>query len=70
MTSFNGLGSISNISILFVVVIVALLCGEILVYSASIETQDGFFSMIVGLLSGSLTSPPAFSAPKATAAVE
>lgn len=40
--------------------------GEVLGYGASIETQDGFVAMIVGLLSGSLTSTPAFSAAKAT----
>ena len=40
--------------------------GELLGYGSSIETQDGFVAMIVGLLSGSLTSTPAFSAAKAT----
>jgi len=40
--------------------------GEVLGYGATIETQDGFVAMIVGLLSGSLTSTPAFSAAKAT----
>ena len=40
--------------------------GEIFGYGATIETQDGFVAMIVGLLSGSLTSTPAFSAAKAT----
>ena len=40
--------------------------GEVIGYGASIETQDGFVAMIVGLLSGSLTSTPAFSAAKAT----
>ncbi len=44
--------------------------GEIVGYGASIESQDGFVAMIVGLLSGSLTSTPAFSAAKATAAAE
>ncbi len=44
--------------------------GEVIGYGASIETQDGFVAMIVGLLSGSLTSTPAFSAAKATAAAE
>lgn len=34
----------------------------------SIEDLDGFVAMIVGLLSGSLTSTPAFSAAKATVA--
>lgn len=49
----------------------AVLCiyaGEILGYGATIESQDGFVAMIVGLLSGSLTSTPAFSAAKATVA--
>ena len=40
--------------------------GEVIGYGASIEEQDGFVAMIVGLLSGSLTSTPAFSAAKAT----
>lgn len=40
--------------------------GEVVGYGASIEEQDGFVAMIVGLLSGSLTSTPAFSAAKAT----
>ena len=44
--------------------------GEWLGYGANIESQDGFVAMIVGLLSGSLTSTPAFSAAKATVASE
>ena len=40
--------------------------GELVGYGSSIEDQDGFVAMIVGLLSGSLTSTPAFSAAKAT----
>ena len=47
----------------------ALLCiymGEAIGYGSSIESQDGFVAMIVGLLSGSLTSTPAFSAAKDT----
>ena len=40
--------------------------GELIGYGSSIEEQDGFVAMIVGLLSGSLTSTPAFSAAKAT----
>ena len=44
--------------------------GEVVGYGASIENQDGFVAMIVGLLSGSLTSTPAFSAAKATVAGE
>ena len=34
--------------------------GEIFGYGATIESRDGFVAMIVGLLSGSLTSTPAF----------
>lgn len=44
--------------------------GEAIGYGSSIETRDGFVAMIVGLLSGSLTSTPAFSAAKATVAEE
>lgn len=44
--------------------------GELIGYGSSIESQDGFVAMIVGLLSGSLTSTPAFSAAKATVAPE
>lgn len=40
--------------------------GEVIGYGGAIEKQDGFVAMIVGLLSGSLTSTPAFSAAKAT----
>ena len=40
--------------------------GDAIGYGSSIETRDGFVAMIVGLLSGSLTSTPAFSAAKAT----
>ncbi len=43
--------------------------GEVIGFG-KIETQDGFVAMIVGLLSGSLTSTPAFSAAKATVAPE
>ncbi|MBQ8287817.1 MAG: permease [Clostridia bacterium] len=42
--------------------------GEVLGYGGNIEEQDGFVAMIVGLLSGSLTSTPAFSAAKSTVA--
>ena len=42
--------------------------GEFIGYGSSIQDQDGFVAMIVGLLSGSLTSTPAFSAAKATVA--
>ncbi|MBO5210747.1 MAG: permease [Clostridia bacterium] len=44
--------------------------GELFGYGATIKEQDGFVAMIVGLLSGSLTSTPAFSAAKATVAAE
>ena len=44
--------------------------GEVFGYGGSITEQDGFVAMIVGLLSGSLTSTPAFSAAKATVAEE
>lgn len=39
-------------------------------FGAEIDSIDGFVAMIVGLLSGSLTSTPAFSAAKATVAPE
>ena len=42
--------------------------GEVIGYGGAIEDQDGFVAMVVGLLSGSLTSTPAFSAAKATVA--
>ena len=44
--------------------------GEVIGYGSNIQEQDGFVAMIVGLLSGSLTSTPAFSAAKATVAEE
>ncbi|MBO5408765.1 MAG: permease [Clostridia bacterium] len=44
--------------------------GEVFGYGSTITDQDGFVAMIVGLLSGSLTSTPAFSAAKATVAAE
>ncbi len=44
--------------------------GKAIGFGATIETLDGFVAMIVGLLSGSLTSTPAFSAAKATVAPE
>jgi len=44
--------------------------GELIGYGSTITEQDGFVAMIVGLLSGSLTSTPAFSAAKATVAEE
>ena len=36
----------------------------------TIQNQEGFVAMIIGLMSGSLTSTPAFSAAKATVAAE
>lgn len=44
--------------------------GEVIGYGGTIENQDGFVAMIVGLLAGALTSTPAFSAAKATVAAE
>ena len=44
--------------------------GKVIGFGASIENAEGFTAMIVGLLSGSLTSTPAFSAAKATVAPE
>lgn len=44
--------------------------GEAIGYGGNIETREGFVAMIVGLLSGALTSTPAFSAAKATVADE
>ena len=44
--------------------------GELFGYGSSIESREGFVSMIVGLLAGALTSTPAFSAAKATVAEE
>ncbi|MBQ7968624.1 MAG: permease [Clostridia bacterium] len=44
--------------------------GDLIGYGATIETREGFVAMIVGLLSGALTSTPAFSAAKATVAAE
>ena len=45
-----------------------ILLGEVVGYGATIAEQDGFVAMIVGILSGALTSTPAFSAAKATVA--
>lgn len=47
-----------------------ILFGEVVGYGATIKEQDGFVAMIVGILSGALTSTPAFSAAKATVAPE
>ena len=44
--------------------------GDFIGYGSTIENREGFVAMIVGLLSGSLTSTPAFSAAKATVAEE
>ncbi len=49
----------------------AVLCiytGDIIGYGSGTDTREGFVAMIVGLLSGSLTSTPAFSAAKDTVA--
>ena len=53
-------GGISAIACIFT--------GDLIGYGSSIEDREGFVAMIVGLLSGSLTSTPAFSAAKATVA--
>lgn len=50
--------------------VICIYAGKIFGYGSSIQNQDGFVAMIVGLLSGSLTSTPAFSAAKATVAAE
>ena len=47
-----------------------ILLGEVVGYGSTIAEQDGFVAMIVGILSGALTSTPAFSAAKATVAPE
>ena len=47
-----------------------ILLGEIVGYGSTIGEQDGFVAMIVGILSGALTSTPAFSAAKATVTPE
>ena len=44
--------------------------GEVFGYGSTIENREGFTAMIVGLLSGSLTSTPAFSAAKDTVLAE
>lgn len=44
--------------------------GRIWGYGAATTEHDGFVAMIIGLLSGALTSTPAFSAAKATVAEE
>ena len=50
--------------------VACILMGDGIGYGATIENREGFVAMIVGLLSGSLTSTPAFSAAKATVAAE
>lgn len=40
--------------------------GKVIGFGSSIESAEGFTAMITGLLSGALTSTPAFSASKAT----
>ena len=42
-----------------------ILVGRKIGFGSSIETSEGFTAMIVGLLSGSITSTPAFAAAKA-----
>lgn len=44
--------------------------GNVIGYGSSITEQEGFVAMISGLLSGALTSTPAFSATKATVSPE
>lgn len=44
--------------------------GDLIGYGSTIETREGFVAMITGLLSGALTSTPAFSASKAAVASE
>lgn len=56
---FGGLSAVACIYI-----------GDGIGYGATIETREGFVAMIVGLLSGSLTSTPAFSAAKATVSAD
>ncbi len=46
--------------------VACIMTGRAIGFGSSIETSEGFTAMIVGLLSGSLTSTPAFSAAKAT----
>ena len=47
-----------------------ILFGEVVGYGSTIENRDGFVAIVVGILSGALTSTPAFSAAKATVAPE
>ena len=53
-----------------IIAVGCILLGEVVGYGSTIENQDGFVAMIVGILSGALTSTPAFSAAKATVAAE
>ena len=53
-----------------VIAVGCILLGELVGYGSTIKEQDGFVAMIVGILSGALTSTPAFSAAKATVAAE
>ena len=50
--------------------VACIMMGRGIGFGSTIETSEGFTAMIVGLLSGSLTSTPAFSAAKATVAPE
>ncbi len=47
-----------------------ILLGDVIGYGSTIETRDGFVAMVVGILSGAMTSTPAFSAAKASVAPE
>lgn len=50
--------------------VACIMTGRVIGFGSSIDSSEGFTAMIVGLLSGSLTSTPAFSAAKATVAEE
>ncbi|MBQ2731297.1 MAG: permease [Clostridia bacterium] len=50
--------------------VACIFAGEALGYGSSIKDQDGFVAMIVGLLSGALTSTPSFSAAKSAVSSE
>ena len=51
-------GALATIGCIFI--------GDAIGYGSTIETRGGFVSMLVGIMSGSLTSTPAFSAAKET----
>ena len=48
--------------------VLCIFMGDAIGYGSTIENREGFVAMIVGIMSGSLTSTPAFSAAKATVA--